>query len=550
MSISIHFYLFATIIFCKMLKTADHSGFYLYQNRLPAVSSHRQGKGLAGSDLIIETGDTRVRDSFKAKKALSQKARFPLRTPDAALNTVYVMGSPLHLPYNYTLNPDINKAGSLNTQRVLTALKRDLAQIGLSKGFVVRSLPQHSMWLGNSHTPLADGRIYFPKVEKKAYEISRAARFLQNRRSIHHIFQGEFGEEAKRTDIERDYGNQAKIGKTYLEAGNMRVGKKRDGSYGVVIGSDSLYMSMLILDRDYELAARDIDRVLAQKKFSDELIDRTVADLTLTNIKKTTQYLNKIDGVQKDSGIKYDDELSYGEEMSQNYALDPDLPIWEKKYKAQRFLAKLELTKEAIARDLEVKVRDITFVDQPDAFHLDLALAEHPKGGFLVHSDKCALDTLRDLAMKKAQIGYYDNFMDAAKWSMDKNGAIQERLAQQLEEAGYEVDLIGARFGHLENQSTFVNKGTTMREDANYLNGRSAIACDGSNFHLALGTGIAGLNKAVLEDLIRDDRKLKMDEVFLIGAEDVAHQEEPYKFTNSKYILERQGALRCITFAA
>lgn len=62
--------------------------------------------------------------------------------------------------------------------------------------------------------------------------------------------------------------------------------------------------------------------------------------------------------------------------------------------KVRRFMALQLLTKQEIAKDLRVELKDLTFIDKPTEVHTDMLMSEHPSGALYLASPKLMVKLL------------------------------------------------------------------------------------------------------------------------------------------------------------
>ena len=375
-------------------------------------------------------------------------------------------------------------------------------------------------WLGSGHFELESGKIMYPWLpDGDKRNDPRFYKYFGSRYLVAHVIQGyippfdkhqivsSYWMSNTKEKLSALHEGNVKFAESYLEAGNIIRAIKRDGSLGYIIGANSLYLSMLLLDdRGYFPEAKLAAAMAKLQSGSD--IQAKLNDLIakLSNAKKLACDHYSEDLVQCSEHLNWD-----------KYLIQPNDNDETKRKKALSFLAKLELTKEVIARDLEVPSSTITFIDQPYKFHLDLLMNGHPEAGVLIHDDSIAADMLSRLAQancKQDDKRIMHAYNIKAQDRLSHSSAKMSKIYNQLEAAGYDLFKVPAVFGAETLKNRVTGKLTVDAEEQLLLNSHLYRTAQGDNVLVAFGARVLPVLMNSVKFLF--DAKL-FDKVVLLG---------------------------------
>ncbi len=440
----------------------------------------------------------------------------------------------------------------------------ELKAVAKFKGFQINIDPKISgfeMWLGNSHTVLADGKIYYPWLLdhrisiSDCNKISNAAKCLDGYLSsfdpISSVFNAVLS--LKRDEVvKRETVGKYKIGECVLEAGNVRPAIKKNGEHGVIIGSTSLYASLLLLDKQKKFTAEMVSNEISRLKSSNQNFDLQIEDVE-KRLSNSFNLFETLKGYLTKRNNDLFEIFDIRDILKRYYPAEASNELSKKK--AEEFLAKLELTKKAIAEDLEVKVEQITFVDQPYTFHLDMIMREHPKQGLLVQDDALSLKLLNYLKTIPKVTEMYkqdlNEYIEGAEERIKNDGARLEQMYQQLESAGYQVIRVPGFFARKPSVESRFNlgsssgKGVILDEspfEIDLLNGISFRDKDGKSCLITFGGNAIPVNNAAA--YFMTSNKI-FDEIYLLGQSDTNGHGH---YQTSHSLGQQGGGLKCMTY--
>ncbi len=271
----------------------------------------------------------------------------------------------------------------------------------------------------------------------------------------------------------------------FVEGGNILTTKNKEGGVVSIVGKGSLYANTLILDRQGKLNGDAVEKMIKEKEWSQEEIE----------LSRTT--LLGIDGRSPlYSSINSDD-------------LDK---------KAREFLAKQELTKEVIAKSLNLPLDRVYFVSQA-AYHIDMESRPGRNGEIFVRDpsqsvnflekliddpitpseDKARLQTMLKNLPQKDNTSYEFNQLQMDQKALDLQ-------AEQLKNSGFTVHRIPDSFEIpiLDDRGYLINEYATR-----YMNGiMGSSKKTGEAFYLVASSGIKTLDKAFAE--IMQEHEIKV----------------------------------------
>lgn len=267
-------------------------------------------------------------------------------------------------------------------------------------------------------------------------------------------------------EIARLQGIEVKETRAYFEGGNALLGQRQDGRPYAIIGRDSLLISAIHLDS------------LGEKGFANEDVLKRVA---LLEGSPDFQNLNLIN----ETSIKLE-----------NAGLMPaDLTSEERVSASKIFLAKLDLTKEVIASDMNLSVNEVMVVPQPQ-FHLDMEIRPITPGKVLLHDyqeDRKLLSRALEMADPESEEHFImTKTLEEAAENEALNQQLVNAIAKTLEDQEIEVVRVG---GIIKNNLTQVN----------FLNAVAGTkAGTNEQFYMTNHSGLPSLNKAFEEILKKE----------------------------------------------
>jgi hypothetical protein len=201
-----------------------------------------------------------------------------------------------------------------------------------------------------------------------------------------------------------DAGYQVQQSRVFLEGGNVLAAGDK-----VIIGKSSLIVSMEILDRRGEFNPRQIEQLAQSRNWSDDQLNE--ARLMASNLRSRT-------GKPEGTDPQIDDE-------------------------AKQILAKMEITKEVISQELNVKPRDIVVVSQP-TFHIDMQMRPLENRVILLNDPRLANRMIEDLLNDKTvRLNEQEReALEEMKFGpklLRELGLVLDKSRKELEAAGFRV---------------------------------------------------------------------------------------------------------------
>ena len=273
--------------------------------------------------------------------------------------------------------------------------------------------------------------------------------------TLHDSWQGavdQGGEQVNAEELGKTSGMKVdNDARTYNEGGNMLVGTLPNGQPYGVIGRDGVLTSTFLLEKLY---AKDASKV---PEFDPANIAARLKKLGLDA-----------------SPLNADNKLLLELTLKRLQAVDAS----KTEDDAKDFLAKLDIAKDVMAKDVGIPRNNIAFVPQPE-FHIDMFMRPLGPGQVMISDYDATIKFLED-AKKKATPGSWeereiDSMLQDAR---DKKAAMQpivDEIAKQLKAAGLEVVRApGAMEGEMDSGSTrhvnFMNAipGTSQGSNQQY----------------------------------------------------------------------------------
>ena len=205
--------------------------------------------------------------------------------------------------------------------------------------------------------------------------------------------------------------------------------------------------------------------------------------------------------------------------------------------------AKLRLTKQKIAEELEVDLQDVAFIPQR-GFHIDLELCAMPDGGIFLHDPQLVEDLLQSIPQKtvtKEDANLIKRYISYAKKETEKNGKILQKTLQILKEHHITFECLPAVFrsSKLTSQlnycnGIFLNKGSSIQarlEDGMVCFGRMR---DSGGFFVTTGPSTA--SETVVHDCFVDLFNKTYKNYTCVGIDGM-----------SAFIEKYSGGVRCLS---
>lgn len=206
--------------------------------------------------------------------------------------------------------------------------------------------------------------------------------------------------------------------------------------------------------------------------------------------------------------------------------------------------AKLSLTRDCIAEELDLPLENITFVPQTK-FHIDMEMMVTPQGEVMLHDDEVTLEFLEKIKksehLKKEEKELLEQYRESAREGSKVFKDVREERMKILQKNGLSFVRMPA-----------VLEAPLSKSSLNYCNG--IFAQNGKRF-IILNTDeiIQGLEKAENFTYITTGPSSQNEQVFHRRFIDLFQKTFP-KVTfcgipgMSKFIAERRGGIRCLSF--
>lgn len=219
-------------------------------------------------------------------------------------------------------------------------------------------------------------------------------------------------------------GIEVQEAKTYMEGGNIVSGTLPNGERYSLVGRDSLIISYFHLEEKNAFSSQEVFNKIKELK--------TQGKLTEDAINQQIQQLE-----QKNMIITPRDILAKRQASNTNLT-DDEI----KKIIAQEFMAKLEITKDLMAKDLGIKYENLNIISQPD-FHIDMHIRPVGAGQIMVHdygaSIKLLKEALSSPETSKDERQTLQDMLKFARTHHDKADVVTDEIVQQLENAGFNI---------------------------------------------------------------------------------------------------------------
>ncbi len=314
-------------------------------------------------------------------------------------------------------------------------------------------------------------------------------------------FQGAVSDRREDVDARataRQLGREVINTRSYIEGGNLLGGTTSDGEAFALIGRDSLVLSAFHLDAQGAFSSRAVDAKVREMERSGRLTQR--------DVEVTAQKLALADRA-----------TSWWAPTSVNASHYRE---------AAPFLAKLELTKDIIANDIDLPVDRVAFVTQPE-FHIDMHMRPLAPGEILVQHPAACMQLIEEaLADPRLQ-----------SWESNELRAMYQTAAEEQRVMGHVYDQIIREVedaGLLAIPAPGVFSGYRL---ANFMNAVPGTTQNDQTYFLTNASSIKPLERA----FERFVKALGVDRVEFLGGEGGG----PRSYSASEESLELAGGLDC-----
>ena len=306
-------------------------------------------------------------------------------------------------------------------------------------------------------------------------------------------------EEITAEKLARRLGRPWRITHGYIEGGNILPATSSDGKPYALVGRDTLIISAYHLDSQgaftKSAVSAQMRRMRSAGALSPEAVEQTAE--TLLNVE---QY---------------------------HSSRAPQKVTPRLRAEAEEFLAKLELTKKLLAKDLGIPASRVVYVTQPD-FHIDMHMRPLGPGEVMVnHPRECIKlidEALRDPKIKSWQRKELGQMRERAEIELEERGPVYDRILGELEAAGLIAITAPGVFQ------------SDMRQ-ANFMNAVPGTSHAGKHFFFTTGSSITSLQAA----FGRFVKRLGVDRVEFVANEGGNSN----NLSAGEQSLEEYGALDC-----
>lgn len=295
----------------------------------------------------------------------------------------------------------------------------------------------------------------------------------------------------------RGVNREVKVTDTYIEGGNLLPGVTPDGEPYAMIGRDSVVVSAFHLDEIGAFSRREVSSKRTEMERDGRITRAAIADAQA--------------------------KLSQAEQSVSGWWGAPRVSASQ----ASDFLAKLELTRERLAADVDLPRDRLVEVTQPE-FHIDMHMRPLAPGEVLVNDPQACIDlideALGDPNLQAWQARELRSMRDNAQADLRTMGGVYRRIQSELIDAGLIPIATPGVFRSYNRQANFMNAvpGTTQ---------------DGTQYFLTNASSIEPLERA----FERFVKRLGVDEVRFVGADGGGAR----SLSASEISLEYSGGLDC-----
>lgn len=374
---------------------------------------------------------------------------------------------------------------------------------------VVRSPEYASVWgednkiLTNGNDPAKPVKVLVPPDVSSA-DLSRAEAFTAD--EGYHLFREGFqGAVTERDEDEAAVGVAKSLGhvhqrtKTYIEGGNLLPGTTSDGEAYAMVGRDTVVISAFHLDREGEFESGDVAAKVAELQ-AEGRMPSALVEATAKKLLRVKQW------------------TSWSAPASVNSALRAE---------ARDFLAKLELTHELLAKDLDLPKDRVVVVTQPE-FHIDMHMRPLAPGEVLIQHPARCIELLDEALLDPGAKAWEKSELRAMRANavaeLEELGPVYDQIVSEVQAAGLIPVLAPGVFANQNRQANFLNAvpGTTAADETYFLTNASSLK---------------PLERA-FERFMKD---LGVDRVEFLGGAWGGR----YSLSASEYSLELSGGLDC-----
>lgn len=284
---------------------------------------------------------------------------------------------------------------------------------------------------------------------------------------------------------------------TYIEGGNLLPGTTPDGGTYALVGRDTVIISAFHLEEIGAFAPDEVRR----KRIAMERDGTLTEDLVV------------------ETGAK----LQAAEDAAAGWWGAPEVDFDQ----AADFAAKIELTKEQLAKDIDLPADRLVVVTQPE-FHIDMHMRPLAPGEVLVQHPAACIElideALRDPDLRRWEEVELQDMRRNAQRDLELMGPVYDRIIGELEAAG----LIA-----VEAPGVF----HSYNRQANFMNAIPGTTADGEQYFLTNASSIRPLERA----FARFVEGLGVDRVEFLGADGGGRD----SLSASEVSLEYSGGLDC-----
>jgi len=347
---------------------------------------------------------------------------------------------------SYDYVRDMLKVGMQENFKIIVQIPQDMDEAKLKEQFT-KDLNITPEQLNNYVKILKANKMQSIWIEDRQYFVgnklkvpapasgdacSNAQKFTENE-GVHRLdipeakqFQGavslrkeqETAKELKKSGIE------VQEAKTYMEGGNVVSGTLPNGERYSLVGRDSLIISYFHLEETGAFKSDEVSKKTAdlkkQGKLTEDVINKQIQQLEAKKMLITS-----------------DDIKNKRQQLNQNLTDDQ-----VKKIIAQEFIAKLDITKELMAKDLGIKYENLNIISQPD-FHIDMHIRPVGAGQIMVNDYGASIKLLKEVLSKPGlstdERYTLQDMIKFAREHHNKADIVTDEIVKELEKSGFKV---------------------------------------------------------------------------------------------------------------
>jgi len=384
------------------------------------------------------------------------------------------------------------------------AFYRDLKETGAVEGFDVVLQLQENPWIEDSQIMLEDGVILVPNqgdisnvIEKDNIEayLPPDSYYWKSSHPERELIQGGTGKYRDQKKAIRYAKHGYVQARSYLEGGNVLSTTGPSRERRIIIGQDSVLFSYLMLEEQGEFEDAEVQAMIGRLNLTTEQIETAQTVLTQAGIIT--------------SSMTNDGKIA----------------------KATEYLAKHEITKQIIAKDLGVDPSQVTYVKQP-GFHIDMYMRPGLDNTVFIQDYQETINLLDKLLRNPETKGgkrlILQKFRKHAIKMQREMGPTMADIKNSLHQSGYKVISVPGVFHGADKRVG----------DVNFMNGITGTGKDDGKFYITNGSNIPELNDA----FARIMNFSGVDSIYFVGRSDDKRGYEPVHES-----LKEFGALDCRT---